>query len=435
MDVPAAVASTLGDESVAARVPLRGDDALFVTPTRTLVYHADGLLSNESVEEFGHDAERVTVDDGRRKATVTLDYGLDGERSFAVPSGRVDDVLHPVLAGVLNAADVTDSGESVARTYHFSELTLVVTDRRLVRHVGAAVWNTDHDEIAYADVIDIDAEEGNVASQLVLETTGRTRRIKVPNEQFRDVRETVENALYEARGVPSYAAFRDLVAEEVEDAADDESDAIDASAAFEEAGIDAIGGSSAGETDGSEADDRDAADADASTVAADASADAVTDARLSDVGATDATTDADGATEAEATTDATATTEAEATDASRDDAMADADGVTDTETANTETTDASRDDAMTPGATNPVDASAETNAASTVPDHDSDGVDLAAIAADLEAARDALDDQRDRVEAQRDTIARQRRTLDAQLDALDEQRERIEDALDAIPDR
>ncbi|WP_044958292.1 DUF7115 domain-containing protein, partial [Halarchaeum acidiphilum] len=278
MDVPAAVASTLGDESVAARVPLRGDDALFVTPTRTLVYHADGLLSNESVEEFGHDAERVTVDDGRRKATVTLDYGLDGERSFAVPSGRVDDVLHPVLAGVLNAADVTDSGESVARTYHFSELTLVVTDRRLVRHVGAAVWNTDHDEIAYADVIDIDAEEGNVASQLVLETTGRTRRIKVPNEQFRDVRETVENALYEARGVPSYAAFRDLVAEEVEDAADDESDAIDASAAFEEAGIDAIGGSSAGETDGSEADDRDAADADASTVAADASADAVTDA-------------------------------------------------------------------------------------------------------------------------------------------------------------
>ncbi|WP_435099826.1 DUF7115 domain-containing protein [Halarchaeum sp. P4] len=217
MDVPAAVADALGDESVVARVPLRGDDALFVTPSRTLVYRADGLLSNESVATYGHDAERVTVSEGRRKATVTLDYGLDGEQSFDVPARTLDDVLHPVLAGVLSAAGVTDPGERVVRTYRFSELTLVVTSERIVRHVGAAVWDTDYDEIPYGDVTDVTAEEGTVASQLVLETTGRTQRIKVPDEQFRDVRETVESALFEAHGVSGYAAFRRAVRPDEDD--------------------------------------------------------------------------------------------------------------------------------------------------------------------------------------------------------------------------
>ncbi|GGL26577.1 hypothetical protein GCM10009037_07780 [Halarchaeum grantii] len=227
MDVPDAVTDALGDESVAARVPLRGDDVLLVTPTRTLVYRADGLLSNESVTAYDHDAERVIASEGRRTATITLDYGLDGESSFDVPSRALDDVLHPVLAGVLNAGGVTDSGERVVRTYRFSELTLVVTSERLVRHVGGAVWDGDYEVIPYADVTDVTAEEGSVASQLVLETTGRTQRIKVPDERFRDVRETVETALFEAHGVADYDAFRRAVAPDEDDAPEttDDSDA------------------------------------------------------------------------------------------------------------------------------------------------------------------------------------------------------------------
>jgi uncharacterized coiled-coil protein SlyX len=196
MNVPALVQSSLGDEDVAAHVPLKGEDALFVTPTRTVVYKADGLLSDETVEEFSHDAEGIQVSEGRRKAKITLDYGLDGEETFSVPAGKLDDVLHPIIAGVLNAAGVTQAGETVKRTYRFSELTLVVTSDRVVRHIGEAVWGPDYEEIAFEAVTGIDVEDGNVASQLVLETTGRTQRIKSPNEEFRDVRETVEEAVY-----------------------------------------------------------------------------------------------------------------------------------------------------------------------------------------------------------------------------------------------
>jgi uncharacterized coiled-coil protein SlyX len=205
MDVPALVQSSLGDEDVAAHVSLKGEDALFVTPTRTLLYTAEGLLSDESVSEFPHDAEGVQVSEGRRKTKVTLDYGLDGEESFSLPSGSLDDALHPILAGVLNAADVTDPGETVKRTYRFSELTLVVTSDRVVKHIGSAVWGPDYEEIAFATVTGLSTEEGNVSSQLVLETTERTERLKAPNEQFRAVREAVENAVFAYHGVDSAA--------------------------------------------------------------------------------------------------------------------------------------------------------------------------------------------------------------------------------------
>jgi hypothetical protein len=205
MNVPALVESSLGDEDVAAHVSLKGEDALFVTPTRTILYTADGLLSDEGVEEFAHDAEGIEVSEGRRKAKITLDYGLDGEETFSLPAGSLDDALHPILAGVLNAAGVTQPGETVKHTYRFSELTLVVTSDRVVKHVGAAVWSTDYEEITFETVTGIDTEEGNVSSQLVLETTGRTERIKAPSEQFRAVREAVEEALFAYHGVSSAA--------------------------------------------------------------------------------------------------------------------------------------------------------------------------------------------------------------------------------------
>jgi hypothetical protein len=194
MSHPDIVQSALGDESVAARVSL-GDDALFVTPTRTLLYRADSLLSDESVEEFPHGAERIDVSSGRRKASITLDYGLDGERSFTVPSKALDRALHPVLAGTLNASGVTDPGETVKETFRFSELTLVVTSDRLVKHVGSAVWDEEFEEYHFSDVTDFAVEEGNVATTLVLTHDGRQERFKAPSDRAREVSERLTEAL------------------------------------------------------------------------------------------------------------------------------------------------------------------------------------------------------------------------------------------------
>ncbi|WP_318568950.1 DUF7115 domain-containing protein [Salinigranum marinum] len=219
MTRPDIVQSALGDEGVAARVDL-GDDALFVTPTRTILYHADKLLSDESVEEYPHGAERITVSPGRRKSTVTLDYGLDGERTMTVPSKTVDRALHPVLAGTLNAVGVTDPGETIKETFRFSELTLVITSDRLVKHIGNAVWDEEFEEFHYDDVTDLAFEEGSVATTVVLTLAGRQERFKAPNERAREVRERLTEVVLAHHGVDSVAELRERFAPDA-DAADE----------------------------------------------------------------------------------------------------------------------------------------------------------------------------------------------------------------------
>ncbi|AKH98207.1 DUF7115 domain-containing protein [Halanaeroarchaeum sulfurireducens] len=216
MDVPTLVSEALGNEEVAAHVPLKGEDALFVTPTRTIRYSAEGLLSDESVSEFSHGAERVAISKGRRKATIELDYGTDGTEEFTVPASELDGALHPVLAGVLSANDVTGPGETVVRTFRFSELTIVVTSDRLIKHIGSAVWDREYEEIPYDSVRGIEIEEGNVSSQFVLRTEGRTQRIKAPNESFRTVRETIEEAILAYYDVASMTDLETALAEKTE---------------------------------------------------------------------------------------------------------------------------------------------------------------------------------------------------------------------------
>ena len=223
MSLPELLAGTVGDEDVVAEVPLGGDDRLAVTPTRTLVYRGDGLLSDESVDEYGHDVERIDVSTGRRKAKITLGYGLDGDETLSVPSKRVDDVLHPVLAGVLSASGVTGAGETVVRTFRFSELTLIVTSERLVKHVGSAVWDPEFEEFHYSDLTGLDFEEGTVATAVVLVHDGRSERFKAPNESARAVRETLADAVCSFHDVASLEEFRVAAAEADEAATGGES--------------------------------------------------------------------------------------------------------------------------------------------------------------------------------------------------------------------
>ncbi|WP_128476316.1 DUF7115 domain-containing protein [Halorussus pelagicus] len=222
MSVPGIVQSRLDGEQVAAQVALGGEDGLYVTRTRTLIYRADGLLSDESVEEYPHEAERIEISEGRRKSAISLDYGIDGEEKFKIPSNRLYEALHPVLAGVLNAADVTGPDETVKQTYQFSELTLVITSERVVKHVGAAVWDEDYEEFHFDDVTALDVEEGSVSSQIIIESGGRPQRIKTPSDQTREVRERIERALVEHHGVASYEEFAREHAVEEDDETEDE---------------------------------------------------------------------------------------------------------------------------------------------------------------------------------------------------------------------
>jgi flagellar motility protein MotE (MotC chaperone) len=204
MELPELMRDRLEGESVLASVDLGGDDRVVVTPSRVLLYRAEGLLSDESAETFSLDAERLELRSGRRKTTFVLRY-VDGERDFTVPSGRASHVLSPVLGGVLRAAGIVEADESVRGAYRFSELTLLVTDRRLVKHVGAAVWDEEYDVAPFADLTGLAFEEGSVGTEVSVEVDGYPQRFKIPNEHAGSVRKTLQNAVFAFHDVDSLA--------------------------------------------------------------------------------------------------------------------------------------------------------------------------------------------------------------------------------------
>lgn len=227
MTVPGIVQSTLEGEEIATRVSLGGDDELFITPSRTIIYRAEGLLSDESVDEFPHDADRLTLSEGRRKTTFTLEYSIDGEQSFSVPASRTDDVLHPVLAGVLTGNEITDPGETVHQTFRFSELTLIITSDRVVKHIGEAVWDSDYEGYHYDDVTNLSFEDGSVATQIVLETDGRQQRVKAPNDRADEVCERLKRALFAYYDVSTLEELNAAIAPEDDESASRSPSGID----------------------------------------------------------------------------------------------------------------------------------------------------------------------------------------------------------------
>lgn len=206
MDQPEIVATRLGGETVDTTVELGGGDAVYCTPARTLIYRADGLLSDESVQEFDHDIQRLELLEGRRKTTVRL-TDVTGDSEFSIPADRTEPVLAGVLTGVLRTAGDIDPDEDVQAIYRFSELTLVLTDARLLKHVGSAVWGSDREAFPFADATGFAVEEGTHATQVILEIDGRPERIKLPADRAGSVQREIEDALFDYHDVDSRTAF------------------------------------------------------------------------------------------------------------------------------------------------------------------------------------------------------------------------------------
>ncbi|WP_336343177.1 DUF7115 domain-containing protein [Halalkalicoccus ordinarius] len=202
MTLPDVVRTNLDGEPVVDRIPLGGEDRLFVTPTRLLRYRGESLLSDESVEEVPRSADRISVSERRRTTAITLEYAGD-ERVLSVPPDRLETVLGPLLAGILSADDVIGADERLIEAFRFDELTAVVTDRRLIEHVGAAVWDGEYEELPFEDVTGLEVERGRVATGIVLSTGDRRKRIKIHNDRARPFEERLREAIRAYHGVES----------------------------------------------------------------------------------------------------------------------------------------------------------------------------------------------------------------------------------------
>jgi hypothetical protein len=221
MEIPDLIKRRLGEESIESAVNLGDEDVICFTPSRALLYRGEGLIGDESVEEFDCNVERLNVSDGRRKMSFRLQY-VDGEESFSVSSDRGEAVVQRLLQSILRTANVLDPDESVQDAYRFSELTIIITDQRLVKHVGAYVWDGEFEEYHFGDVTGLDFEKGSVATQIVLSVSGRPQRFKAPSDEAKLLRRALTNALCEYYEVGSLSQLNRVLDEKTED--DDSTD-------------------------------------------------------------------------------------------------------------------------------------------------------------------------------------------------------------------
>lgn len=222
MEIPAPIRQRLGTEELESAVNLGDEDIICFTPTRTLLYRGEGLISDDSVEVYEHNVERLDVSEGRRKTAFRLIY-VDSEKKFSIANSRVEPVLERLLAGILETADVIESDESIEGVFRFSEMALVITENRLVKRVGTYLWEDDYEEFPYANVTDLQFEDGSVATSIVISVDGRPQRMKAPRGDAKLVRRTLTSALCEYYDVDSLAALRETIGETSE-ATEDESE-------------------------------------------------------------------------------------------------------------------------------------------------------------------------------------------------------------------
>ncbi|MFB6188267.1 MAG: hypothetical protein ABEI57_00115, partial [Halapricum sp.] len=222
MEIPELVREQLGGEELQTGIMLGDEDVLCLTPTRTLLYRAEGLLSDESVTEFPHELERLSRSEGRRKTKFDFEY-VEDQQSLTVPNDVADDVLDLLLEGVLTTDRILDEDEGVVGAFRFSELTLIIGQRRVVKHVGNAVWEDDFEVYRFEDLTGLEFEKASVATEIVMRVDGRPQRIKTPNDKARIVEKTLQKAVFEFFEVTSMSELQAHFAE----TATDESEADD----------------------------------------------------------------------------------------------------------------------------------------------------------------------------------------------------------------
>jgi hypothetical protein len=215
MEIPDRIAQQLEGETIQSAVNLGDEDLICFTPTRTILYNGEGLLSDESTEIFTHDVERLNISEGRRKTKFSLEY-VDSVESFSVSKKRGEQVLQRLLTGILGVQDVIGDEETVAGVFLFSELTLVITEQRLVKHIGSYVWDPDFEEYPFSAVTGLEFEEGSVATSAVISVDGRPERIKAPSDQAKKFRRTLTKALFAYHEVSSLEELNDAVRDESE---------------------------------------------------------------------------------------------------------------------------------------------------------------------------------------------------------------------------
>ena len=212
MDIPSLLSDSIGEEEkIVSRVLVASGTHMITTTERVFIHREEGIINSEIFEEYGLNVDQISIFSDKRKARVVLNYGLEGTREFSLYAKYYDRIVDPLVRGVLKATGVVESGELIRHVYRYGQLTIVLTDKQFLKHIGVALWSRDYENFNYEDVSRVDIEKGGVSAEILIEYKGRMQRIKTDKERARLICVQARNGLALYKGYKDYQEYEKMV--------------------------------------------------------------------------------------------------------------------------------------------------------------------------------------------------------------------------------
>ena len=212
MDIPSLLSDSIKEgEKIVSRVLIASGTHMITTTERVFIHREEGIINNEIFEEYSLGVDQISVFSDRRKSRIVLNYGLEGTREFSVYAKYYDRIVDPLVRGVLKATRVVEPGELIRHVYRYGQLTIVLTDKQFLKHIGVALWSRDYESYQYEDIARIDIEKGGVSAEILIEYKGRMHIIKTDKDRARRVCVQARNGLALYRGCKDYQEYEKMI--------------------------------------------------------------------------------------------------------------------------------------------------------------------------------------------------------------------------------
>lgn len=208
MSLPGGVSMVIDEDELLDEIGLDEHRTLFISPEKAVVHRERSLLTDESVDTYPTAARKLGIEEGKRQTVVTFEYPNQPDLELELPSDVVAPALKALLASIIKATGVVSGDESIRELYRFNELTVVLTDSRLLKHIGHALWADMYDVIEFENIRDIRTEEGQVSTGINIVTTASSDRLKVPHEAAEGFVTELEQAVCDYHDVAALGVLR-----------------------------------------------------------------------------------------------------------------------------------------------------------------------------------------------------------------------------------
>lgn len=210
MELPDVISDLiLDDETILSRTLISNGVELIVTSTRLFLYRGVGLINTESFEEYKLNVDRISISLDRKKAQIILDYGINRPSvEFQAHRKYLDMIYDPLIRGAIHANNTLQQRESIKKICRKGELTIVLTNMKILKHIGTSLWDIDFESFDLETISKIYVDAGGISSELIIESNNRLHRIKTTANIAQSLCDSSINELISFHNFPTYSEFQ-----------------------------------------------------------------------------------------------------------------------------------------------------------------------------------------------------------------------------------